>query len=295
MVYFMTYRSQTGSRKSSGQKFQKSAHEKAKSKAKKPKANGQQYAPEVEEHTVSPKELAEKTISKLNRLGSQTFALSPFSNYFDEWLSNLGLTVSEFESSPQISADDQFNRERAQILLDIERALAEKRIQETDQSGDVKALHENNHLLGDMDAEYATKNRDLSNKRNADVQRLTNQVRELEPQLEEEKERKIGFFQVSARRESVKKIHQLTADLAKAKSELEVTLQNFDVEQEKLHDDYEKRKQAVMLIIQELEKKLERLEVDTSVEPRKTACEALANSVNALVQRLPSAKEEVGN
>jgi len=290
----MTYRSQTGSRKSSGQKFQKSAHEKAKAKAKKPKANGQQYAPE-NEPTMSAKEIAEKTTLKLNRLGTQTFALSPFSNYFDDWLANLGMTVSEFESSPQISADDQFNRERAQILLDVERALAEKRIQETDQSGDVKALHENNHLLGDMDAEYATKNRDLSNKRNADVQRLTNQVRELEPQLEEEKERKIGFFQVSAKRESVKKIRQLTADLAKAKGELELALKNFDVEQEKLHDDYEHKKQAVMQIIQELEKKLERLEVDTSVEPRKTACDALVNSVNALVQRLPSANEEVGS
>jgi hypothetical protein len=294
MVYFMTYRSQAGPRKGAGQKFQKSAHEKAKAKAKKQKPTGIQYAPE-EEATVTAKDIAKKTVASLNRLGTQTFALSPFSNYFDDWLSNLRMTISEFESSPQIVADEKFNSERAQILLDVEREMADKRIQETDQSGDVKALHENNHLLGDMDAEYAQKNRDLSNKRNADVQRLSNLVRELEPQLEDEKEKKFGFFKVSAKRESVKKIRQLTADLGKAKSELEGVLQNFDVEQERLHDDYEKKKQAVMLKIQELEKKLESLEVDNSVQARKTSCDAFVVSVNALVERLPSVKGEVGN
>ncbi|MCW4025376.1 MAG: hypothetical protein NWF01_10145 [Candidatus Bathyarchaeota archaeon] len=287
----MTYRAQTGSRRGSGKKPQKTTRKtKAKPKTKQAKTTKRIYT-RKEEPVVLPKEVAEKTVANLNRLGAQTFAVSPFSNYFDEWLTNLRMAISEFESSPQITADEEFNKQRAQIFLDIERELADKRIQETDLTGDAKTLHDQNHLLGDLDAEYANKNRELSDKRNADVQRLTNKVHELEVALDEEQTKKFGFFQVSAKRESAKKISQLTEDLAKGKSELEVTLQNFDVEQEKLHDNYEKKKQDVMQTIRELEKKLEWLETDASVQARKTACDALVSAVNTLIGRISPVKD----
>ena len=68
-----------------------------------------------------------------------------------------------------------------------------------------------------------------------------------------------------------------------------MTLQSFILRQEKLHDKYEKKKQEITDIVESLHKALEKLETDTSVDPRQAACNALVCAVNALIQRTPPA------
>jgi hypothetical protein len=281
----MTYRSQSGSRHGSGEKFQKSAHEKAKARAQKRKSGGK-YVEEAPQ--LSLKEVAEKTVASLNRLGSQTFALSPFNQYFDDWLMSLRQVTSEFESSSGVSADEQFVKERTQIFADVEASLAEKRIQESTLTGEAKALADNNHLLVELDKEYAEKTRELSFKRNAEVQRLTHKVHDLEPELAQQKALKISVFKPLARRAAAQKLEQTTRNLSTSKNELEVTVQNFSVEQEKLHDDYQKRKQEVIVKVESLETEIEKLETDNSINARQASCNALSCAVNALIQRTPS-------
>ncbi len=129
---------------------------------------------------VSAKEVVEKTLSTLSKLGTQIFALSPFNQYFDDWIVSLKQVVSEFESNPTIQVDEQFVKERSQIFLDVEAALAEKRIQESSISDEAKELADINHLIVETDKDYAEKTRERSFKRNADVQRLSTKIRELE-------------------------------------------------------------------------------------------------------------------
>ena len=82
--------------------------------------------PARETPEFSAKEVVEKTLGGLSKLGNQVFALSPFSQYFDDWLANLRQIISEFESNSAINVDEQFVKERSQIFLDVEGALAEK-------------------------------------------------------------------------------------------------------------------------------------------------------------------------
>jgi DNA repair exonuclease SbcCD ATPase subunit len=280
----MSFRS-SGSKHGSGAKFQKSAHEK-KSKSHKQRGGAKYLQDETPQPTL--KEVAEKTLASITRLGSQTFALSPFSQYYDDWLVNLRQVVSEFELNPNVNADDAFVKERERIFLDIEAALAEKRLQESSVTGEAKALHDVNHQLTDADRDYAEKTRELSNKRNVDVQHLSNRVRELEDDIAGQQEVKISVFKINARKAAAQKLEQTKQELNKTKNELEVTLQNFTVEQEKLHDNYEKIKQELTERIESLHKELEKLETDTSVDARQAACNALACAVNALIQRTPA-------
>jgi hypothetical protein len=201
-------------------------------------------------------------------------------------------TVSEFESNPAIGVDEQFVKERTQIFLDVEGALAEKRVQESNLTGEAKELSDNNHLLVETDKEYAEKTRELSFKRNADVQRLTHKIRELEDDVAGQEEIKISVFKVMARRKAAEKLAQTRQDLKSAKNELEVVLQTFTADQEKLHDNYEKKKREIAERVDNLHKELEKLEVDTSLDARKAACNALACAVNTLVQRTPSSPEQ---
>ena len=284
----MSFRPQTGSRRSAARQYSKSAHEK---KAKEKRRSGGKYLLE-ETPEFSAKEVVEKTIGGLSKLGNQVFALSPFSQYFDDWLVNLRQIISEFESNSAINVDEQFVKERSQIFLDVEGALAEKRLQESNLTGDAKTLADNNHLLVETDKEYAEKTRELGFKRNAEVQRLTHKIHELEDDVASQQEIKISIFKPIARKKAAEKLAQTQQNLESTKNELEVALQSFTAEQEKLHDSYEKKKQEITEKVESLHKELERLETDTSIDARQAACNALANAVNALFQRTPLPPEQ---
>jgi uncharacterized phage infection (PIP) family protein YhgE len=284
----MSNKPQTGSRRSAARQFSKSAHEK-KAKEKKQRSGGKYLEEETE---VSAKEVVEKILGSLSKFGNQVFALSPFSQYFDDWLMNLRKMISEFESNPAIKVDEQFVKERSQIFLGVEGALAEKKLQETNLTGEAKELADNNHLLVETDKEYAEKTRELSFKRNADVQRLSTKIRESEDDVAGQEEIKISFYKVMARRKAAEKLAQTRQALKSAKNELEVALQTFTAEQEKLHDYYEKKKQEITEKVDNLHKELEKLETDTSIDTRQAACNALANAINALLQRTPIPREQ---
>jgi len=168
----------------------------------------------------------------------------------------------------------------------IQATLAEKRLQESTLTEEAKALAETNHKIVEADKQYAEQTRALSNKRNTDVQRLTTKIRQLEEELTAQQNVKIGFFQFKEKRLAQEKLARTTKALKDAKNELEVTLQNFTVEQDKLHDNYQKTKQQLSEKSERLHKELEKLETDTSKDIRQEACTALANNIKALMQRL---------
>jgi hypothetical protein len=281
----MSYHGQTGGSRRAGQKFQKSSHDK-KAKARKTKSGNNKQMLE-EPPALSASEIAEKTLAGLSKLGTQTFALSPFSQYYDDWLINLRRVVAAFESDPAVAADEVFAKERAQIFADVEGALAEKRLQEAQLEQSSKVLSETNHLLVEADAAYAHQTHEVAAKRNSDIKSLTKKVHDLEEEFAEVGQMKTSFFGFT-KKAKAKKEAETNQNLTAAKAELELAVQNFKVEQEKLHEKYEKNKQATMGTVLALQKEIERIESDGSVEVRQAASAALANSVKAFLQRKAS-------
>ncbi len=279
----MGYRGQgSGSRRGAGQKFQRTKHEKTKAKAHRSKANKKQMLEDAPIASLS--ELAEKTVAGLGKLGTQTFALSPFSQYYDDWLVNLRQVVSEFESDAAVAADETFGKEREKIFTDVERALALIRLKEAALEDMAKTLSDTNHQLGDADAEYAHGVHELSAKRNAEISRLTKKVHDLEAELDSVKHTKTSLFGFT-KKVKAKKEEETNRLLGGAKTALEVAVQNFNVEQEKQHDTYEKKKQDLTVRIRDLEKELAGIETDPSVETRQSGCNALAAAVKVVMQK----------
>ncbi len=288
-IPLMSHKS-SSSRRSSGQKYKKTSTKKAKTKtkanAKAQKTRSSDRYLQAENHETSAV-VVERTIGDLRNLGNQKFALSPFSQYFDDWLVNLREVLAGFESNPAISVDDQFVNERSQALADIQRGFAEARLREAKLEKAAKDLAENNHLLVEVDAEYAARNRELREKRDREVDRLTKNVHELEEELERIGQMKTSFFGFTKKAKQ-KKVAEATQKLNAAKKELELAIQNFAIEQETFHDDYMKKKQDIMAQVRNLEKEIESIETDTSSEVRQRTCETLINYINALLQRKPA-------
>jgi len=278
----MGYRPQIrSSRRGRGQK--KSQRKKAKGKAPKHRVRGK-YAP-AEKQAITVREVVKKTLRRVSGLGNQKFALSPFSEYFDNWLVNLKEVMSEFESSQAINVDDEFVKERSRILTNVARELAARRSEEATLREATKSLADNNHLLVEIDAEYAKAARELAFRRNSEIKLLTRKVHDFEEDLDRVGQMKTGIFRPFSKKAKEQREAEATRKLNSAKSELESVVHSFSVEQEKLHDEYEKRKQAIIEKVRSLEKEVEKLETDGSLEVRRAACEALVNAVNALLQR----------
>jgi len=248
-------------------------------------------------HKVSAKELVEKTLGESNRLGNQEFPLPPFSQYFDSWLVNLRQVVSEFESNSTLEVDEQFVKDRSQILLDVESALAQIRLEESNLSQDEKDLSDNNRLLEEADEEYVEKVKALSSKRDSEVERLTKRIHELESEIANQEKLngekpKIGIFSYKSRKEynmasekAAEELNHKKDDLKATTSELEASVNAFGVDQKNLDDVYEERKKGITERAESLRKELEKLETDTSIAARQAASNALTNAINLLLQR----------
>ena len=267
-------------------KLSKTEHDK-KAKAKKQRQNDAKHLIE-ETPQASPQEVAERTLSSVNRLGNQVFALSPFSQYFDDWLVNLRQVVAEFESNPAIKVDEQFTAERTQIFQDVIAALTENRLAESTITEEAKALEDVNHKIADADKQYAEATREMNNKRNCEIQKLSNTIRMLEDDLAAQQQVKLGFFKFKEKRIAQENLQRTTKELTAAKNELEVKLETFKTEQDKLHDNYQLQKQQLSQESDRLHRELEKLETDTSTEPRQKACTELAQTINNQITRLPA-------
>jgi hypothetical protein len=281
----MSYRPQISSRRNTGRGRRKLHHEKAKRKGQKHHSGGKYLLEESEAPTFE--EVMEKTLVRLRSLGGQIFAFSPFSQYFDDWLLGLKSVLSEFESDPTVSVDEEFVKERSQIITDVELKLAERRREEAVLEKATRRLADQNHLLVQIDREYATATRKLASERNREIKRLTRRVQDFEEELDETSRVKTGINPFAKRAKS-NRIAEVTQRLDVAKSDAESVVKAFEVEQEKLHDEYEKRKQEVINQVRSLEKEIEGLDTDVSAEDRQAACEALVNAVKALLQRKTS-------
>ncbi len=283
------YSSNRGLRKGSGQRFQKSQHEKAKARVHKHREKGT-YA--EEEESPSAGMAAEKTLNNLKHLGEQKFAVSPFRQYFDDWLLNVKQTLSEFESNPETAIDDEFAKQREQTLAKVEAELADLKQEEEALEPCVKELADTNHALVELDANYAAKTRETGTRRNNEIQNLTKKVQELEAKLEQAKAIKTSFIGGVSKKAKLQKVEETTSELEAKKTELKKTVETFGIEQDKLHDIYEKKKHFTMDKVQRLEKEIEKLETDRSQSARQRASDALVAAVKALLKKQPKPPSE---
>jgi len=280
----MVYQPRTRAPRNSRRRREMPRHEKAKDKAtgKKHRSGGSYLSDE--KHVPTSEEVVGRTLNSLRILGNQRFALPPFYEHFGRWLANLGDVLSGFESSPPISVDDQFVKERSQILSNVGLQLEERRREEVSRDEAIKSLSDNRILLERIEEEYTTKTKEIEEWKNHEVNHLSRNVDGLREELDRIARMKTGIFRVSKKVKAQKEA-EATQRLNFAQRDLRLAVQHFIAEQERLQDEYGKRKQLVIEQIRDSQKGIENQESDRSIEDRQAECESLANAVNALLQR----------
>ena len=234
---------------------------------------------------ISEKEISELTLKRLHTLGNQKFGSYPYSNYFNRWLENVKDVLLEFESHPNISADDQYLKERIQILSSIELQLEDKRRRES------LVDHENNKLseykmhLKEIDDEYLISANIIRQQKNFEVKHLQKVLDELKIEQNKVIRMKTGFLRGISKKNREQKEIELIQKIIDKQKEMELILLDFGAKQKKLREDYEIKKEPLFEKIKQYQKLIRDTESDSSSEDRWFTCESLVDLVNTFLQR----------
>jgi len=272
----------------------------AKTKTERPPPSGEY--PFMEERVQSFEEVVEGTLNSLRRLGSQRFALAPFHEHFDRWLLNLRMVLSEFESNPSVKVDEQFAKECAQALSNIDLALKEKRLMEASLQESVRRINQklldSKNLLAQAERGHASKAKEIADRKERAARPVASKLGALKEELNRTVRMRTSFLR-SVLKAGARKEAEATQRLDSTKRELATIEHSFATEWEPLQDEYKRRKQKLLEEIADYQREIGNLEansqVNDAVEERQTACDALINAVNALLQRTEQASEPVSS
>ena len=285
----MGYQSHVRGSRSTGRGRKVPKHEKTKTKEHK-RQPVVKYAPEAG-NVPSSNENVNRILNTLHNLGNQRFALTPFSEHLSRWLVNLSQTISEFESSPAFTPDDQFTKDCSQIITNISSDLEKTRQKETSAAEAMKSLLVDRVLLEKIEKKYSEAILEVQHRKTAEREHLSINIDLGKEELERIRQMKTGIFRIS-KKDKAQKEAEATQRLSAAENELASSTERFTEEQKKLKHEYENEKQPITQRIQSCETEIQSQEIDGTSEDRRAACEALINTMNSFLKRKPPSHPE---
>jgi len=246
-----------------------------------------------EVHVPTSKEAVERTLNGLSILGNQRFAVAPFYEHFDRWLLSLRTTISDFQSSPAIAVDDQFERETSKALSDVEQVLKERRLREVSGEEALRVINRSlldaRNLLAQTEREYAAKVKELAERKEHAVKPVAGRAAKMREELNRIIKLRAGFLRGISKKAKAQKEAEAAQRLDSTRSELTRMEQAFATERSKVQDEYTKRKRQITQEIANHQKEIEDLEagiqIDDALDARRAACDALIKSLNAFALR----------
>ncbi len=238
-----------------------------------------------EKPIATEKEISEATLKRLHTLGIQKFGSFPFSEHFDRWLTSLSDVLGEFESHPNVIADEQFVRERSQTLANIDQHLEGIRRREASLDQEINCLSDWRSRLKLINKEYATLTGAIKSQRNREIKSLYISINLLKKEQDEVIRMKTGFFRGVSKKKREQKEMAIMKEINDKQTELELVMLDFSVKQKEIRAEYDKKREPVLEEIKKFNRIIQNMETDGSLEERWFACEALIDAVNSFLQR----------
>ena len=238
-----------------------------------------------EKYSATEREISELTLKQLHTLGSQKFGSSPFSDHFNRWLNNVTTVLDEFKAHPNIGVDDQFLKECAHTLSKIKQQLEIIFRKETSLNQELNDLSNWKSRLKQINKEYATMAGAIRGQRNREIKRLYSVITRLQTEQDEVIRMKTGLFHGISKKNRERKERDVVNELNDKQTELELEMLDFSVKQKELRAEYDKKREPVQEEIKKFRRIVQTLEIDSSLEERWFACEALIDAINSFLQR----------
>ena len=264
-----------------------------KGKSQKSKAQAKTRNRAMEDSTLTLQELEETTLSGLRNLGTQKFALSPFCDDFDLWITSLKTLLARFESSKLVTMDDQYVTECDLAVSSVESNLEALQLTETSSKDCLKKLADAKSHLSEIEEEYHKKKRELRNSSTRETESEPERVEDLPKNLTIVDRLRISLFGSMTKKDGRKQEGALGSQPNSIENQRNTTnarSMSFTDEETRLREEYEEERNLALENLKTYEKEAENLgalsQFDESLAVRRLACDTITDSIRGLIERM---------
>ena len=251
----------------------------------------------IEEEPIDPSRVSSGILNALEHLGTQRFALPPFSEHFQRWIKDVEAVLMEFETKLPEMADEAY-RVTVQDHLSLLREVLDKQVDaEKDTSGETSKLLQDLSAceleLSKLEREYRTVTYETRKKHEKALGKLRNEIDLLDKRRLKLLRKQASIVDRILHRSSVK-LEASTDALQSKRTDLDHEGTLLQTKLDELRANYEVKRGHLRERQELLKAKLDDFNRTTSndaLEVRTTACKEFGLAVTQAVER--SSKREI--
>jgi hypothetical protein len=244
-----------------------------------------------DEKQVSPRDVAAMTLNAVDHLGTQRFALPPFSSHFERWLVDLQSLLEEFKNRIPQAADETFSRQIDQRMNEIRTSLSEQTYKETKKSSQAAELHkkfsECDLKLSQLDREYKNDTHELRRQHAKSDQKLQSEIDALDRKRLQILRKKTNFLQRILQKPQIT-VQGTDAALETSKDRLRKSDASFSETLQRRRSDYLMKRQRLANEVSSLRQQIQDSSEnmgDDALESRRASCREIRLIIEEAMRR----------
>jgi chromosome segregation ATPase len=247
----------------------------------------------TEKDEDDPARLAKSLLNAVDHLGTQRFALPPFAEHFQRWLTDLQSLLDEFRMRIPEAADTQFQERVRETLKNLQDNLSKRSQTERLTSDERNKLHQELSQLeldlSKLERTYRSKLNELRFNHDRSNRKLHEEIDTLDKKRLQIIRKKPTIFQRITRRPK-SGLESTSAELETKKTRLRDDHQTFERLLQNSRDEYTKKRQKLVGEIDLLKQKIEacRETEDDALETRKQACQQIHAIIDRAMTKITS-------
>jgi septal ring factor EnvC (AmiA/AmiB activator) len=243
-----------------------------------------------------PSEVTPRVLNALDHLGSQRFALPPFSEHFDRWLKDVKATLAGFEASLPGVADQNYLETVAKVVSYVEESIRQLSQGESKQSEAVAKLQQElalcEHERATLENDYRNRIREIRRGHERSMAQLKGEIDSIDKQRLKLLRRRPSILQRILRKsnmqleEHTSALETKKATIGDKEKSLKVELDSLRRDHRARSDQLEKRQQSIRAQLTQHKATMP----NDGLELREETCNALSRAVAEASARLPSSQ-----
>lgn len=257
----------------------------ASKKSKRARDNTPSFVRTIKDKT-DPVAVTRNILNAIDHLGNQRFALPPFAEHFQRWLTDLQSLLNEFKNQIPETEGDPFQNEIHEVLMSLQDAFSKHTETERTKSSELTKLQQElaqlEIELSKLERTYRSQSHELRSQYDKSKQKLRGEINSLDKKRIHLLRKKPSIFQRIIRK-SRTGLEDTKVELEDKKSKLLDDQLTFEQILQNHRNEYTKNRQKFITNIDLLKEKIENCTKDggdDALETRKQACQQIHAAID---------------
>ncbi len=241
---------------------------------------------------VDPSAVSARVLNALRHLGTQRFALPPFSEHFDRWIKDVRTVLAELETELPEAADQPYREDSKRILSETQQGLRKLIDAEKENSDELSKFHRDltscELELSNLEHEYKTRTHEARKDHERSLEKIQGEIESLDKQRLKLLRKRPSVLDRILHRPRTKLEGSMRA-LETRRTDVGSKQRTLEEKLDTLRAEYDIRKKKVTERQESLNAKLAEYKTHTSndaLELRNQTCQELGRTVSEAIGRM---------